>query len=287
MPHKKRTFLERWRVKFKLVILNDDTFEEKASFRLSRLNVSLFIALFLVVFSSIGIFLILNTPVKEYILGYSDVYMRRELTYLTFKVDSLESVAEVRREYIQNIKRVLEGDLNFNPQTDSAQNASGDQAVLAKGISTAEEKFRKDIEEESKLLVMPIVATSTVNESILMLFTPVKGIISDKFNVQTRHFGVDIVCEANESVKSILDGTVVLATYTPETGNVIGVIHEPNILSLYKHNAVLLKKVGNFVRAGEVLAIVGDSGEMSSGPHLHFELWIKGSPVNPEDHINF
>jgi murein DD-endopeptidase MepM/ murein hydrolase activator NlpD len=126
-----------------------------------------------------------------------------------------------------------------------------------------------------------------INLSQLHFFTPLRGVITNSYNQETDHFGTDIVAGPNEVIKATLEGTVIVANWTLETGYVIQIQHENNLVSIYKHNAELLKKVGNRVLAGEPIAIVGNSGEITTGPHLHFELWYNGSPVNPEDYIVF
>jgi len=287
--------------KYILEIRDEDTFEKKISYRLSRLNVisvlgSIFLAVVLLVISTIA-----YTPLREYIPGYSDVDLARKLVRATYIADSLARDSRAKGAYIDNLKNILEDRTTTEERLD--QEGNGANPIVLANDHVESEKYQNiklSRSREDSLLRIQIESEDSYNLnfvqrggsgrggggiSSLLFFTPLKGIVTDTFNVDQQHFGVDIVAAANEAVKSVLDGTVILATWTTETGYVIGIQHENNIISLYKHNSVLLKKEGSKVRAGEVVAIVGDSGELTTGPHLHFELWFDGIPIDPVKYV--
>jgi lipoprotein NlpD len=149
--------------------------------------------------------------------------------------------------------------------------------------STKESLLRQNVEEEEKGALF----FNNNKNNLVLFFTPISGVITERFNVSTLHYGVDVVAKENSRVASVLSGTIVVSDWNPETGHSIGIQHKDGYLSFYKHNSVLLRSVGDYVKGGEHVAIIGDSGEFSSGSHLHFELWQNGKPVNPENFILF
>jgi len=287
--------------KYILEIRDEETFEKKISYRLSRLNViSLLGSTFLLIVLFV-VLLIAYTPLREYIPGYADVNLARNLVRATFIADSLAQDSRMKGAYIDNLKEILEDRTvdtigqTSKENTPSSISETQDQAATEKYQNIKLSRSREDsllrvrIESESSYNLNFVKGGTSgrgkVNISSLLFFTPLKGIVTDTFNLNKRHFGVDIVAAANEAVKAVLDGTVVLSTWTSETGYVIGIQHENNIVSFYKHNSVILKKEGSKVRAGEVVGIIGDSGELSTGPHLHFELWFDGIPIDPVKYL--
>ena len=289
--------------KYILEIRDEETVEKKISYRLSRLNVITVLGLAFLVIVALVVGLIAYTPLREYIPGYSDVELARNLVRATFVADSLAQDSRTRGAYIENLKSILDDRVDVGLSDESGVNEMNttslaqEQAALDKYQNIKLRRSREDSllriqmeSEDSYNLNFVKSGTSdamVVNVGSLLFFTPLKGIVTDTFNWNKRHFGVDVVAAANEAVKSVLDGTVILSTWTSETGYVIGIQHETNIVSFYKHNSVILKKEGSKVRAGEVVGIVGDSGELSTGPHLHFELWINGVPIDPEKYLVF
>ncbi len=287
--------------KYILEIRDEETFEKKISYRLSRLNVITVLGLTFLVIVVLVVALIAYTPLREYIPGYSDVNLSRNLVRATFVADSLAQDSRTKGAYIDNLRSILEDRVDVkrdrNPGIDEVNSTSlaQEQAASEKYQNIKLRRSREDsllrvqMESEDSYNLNFVKSgksgSSVVNLGSLLFFTPLKGIVTDTFNWNKRHFGVDIVAAANEAVKSVLDGTVILSTWTSETGYVIGIQHENNIVSFYKHNSVILKKEGSKVRAGEVVGIVGDSGELSTGPHLHFELWINGVPIDPEKYM--
>lgn len=256
--------------------------------RLSRINVLL---LFLGLFTLHGLFvsaLIVFTPLKRYIPGYSDQRTKLNAYQATVKADSLQHALEVRDIYINNLRSVLSG----HTPVDSIALASplktppGTVDLLP---SRADSALREEVLHREAYNVASESATSSDRGGLsgVVFFTPLRGVVTSTFDRRQDHFGIDIVTKADEAVKACLDGTVVLASWTSDAGYVIHVQHALELVSVYKHNAVLLKKQGDKVRAGEAIAIVGNSGELTSGPHLHFELWWRGDPVDPQAYMVF
>lgn len=284
--NKKGEFLKRLRHRYRLVVMNDDTFEEKFSLRLTPLGLVILLGSSTIIMIMVVTSLIAFTPLREYIPGYADVGVRRNLIRITLKSDSLEETISQRNEFIGNIGNVLKG----NIKTDTTQNSPDptkkyDQLEI--NASLNEDALRKDIEAEDKYSLTYETKTNKSGISNFFFFTPIKGIVSSSFKTKELHYGVDIVAPENEAIKSTLDGTVILATWSSETGYTITIQHSNNLLSIYKHNSVLLKKVGAFVKAGDPIAIIGNSGEQTTGPHLHFELWYNGKAIDPQDYMVF
>jgi murein DD-endopeptidase MepM/ murein hydrolase activator NlpD len=283
---KKRKFIDRIRHRYRLVVMNDDTFEENFSLRLTPLGFFILLASVTIIMTIFVTSLIAFTPLREYIPGYADVSMRRDLIKITQRSDSLEQSMIERNAFMENIGNVLKG----NIKTDSAQNRpdkSKDYNKLNMNASKKEEALKAGIESQDKYSLAYGTESNKSGISNFFFFTPLKGFVSEQFKSKEQHFGVDVVGPENESVNVTLDGTVILATWSSETGYTITVQHSNNLISVYKHNSVLLKKVGDYVKAGEPIAIIGNSGEQTTGPHLHFELWYNGKAINPQDYIVF
>lgn len=284
-------FLDRLRSKYRLVILNDETFEERASIKLSRFNVYAMVSTTLIIITVFLYVMFAFTPLKEFIPGYGDLDLRKDLLELQVKSDSLAIVVQQQDTWLQNVRSILAGEVDstyYNDTLTAEETLMYDTIKLDK-IPIEDVLLRKEIEKEENyaLTFNSNDENKNMGLSDLNLFTPVKGYVTSKFDPNAEHFGIDIVAPENESIKATLEGTVILSTWSAETGHVIAIQHGYDLVSFYKHNSVLLKKVGNFVKTGEVIAIIGNSGELSSGPHLHFELWKKGVPVDPETYIVF
>lgn len=270
--------------KYRLVVLNEDTFEERFSFKLNRLNVFVFSTIFAVALILVTTVLIAFTPLREYIPGYSSTSLKKRATDLTYKTDSLEQVLGVNQQYIASIRKVLSGDVktvDFNKDSilEAAQKEVGDVDLSP---SKQDSLLRDKVAREDKY--NPLEDSNELN---FALFPPVKGTISEGYNVQDKHYAVDVVTTKDAPVKATADGTVIFAEWTAETGYVLILKHPGNLLSVYKHNASLSKEQGELVKAGEVIATVGNTGALTTGPHLHFELWSDGYPLNPTNFIDF
>lgn len=268
--------------KYRFVIMTDDSFEEKLSFKLNRLNVFVFIGLCVFSCSFATILLISYSPLKGYVPGKSTDEVQKELIGLALKSDSLEKILKTRGLYLQNINNLINGNELITPN--DIDNVGVVDFEVSFKKSKEDSLLRSSVETADK---GTIIIGDGFASDFLMFFPPINGIITDIFNRRNKHFGIDVVAKEKTRVSSVLDGTVVISNWTSETGYVIGVQHKNGYFSLYKHNSVLLKSVGDFVSAGDHIAIIGNSGELSSGPHLHFELWHKGSPVDPENYISF
>lgn len=268
--------------------MNDDTFEEKYSLRLSQLNLFTVIGLLVIGLIILTTFVITLTPLREYIPGYAgDVQTRRNLITLASQIDSLERNAREKDILINNIRSVIDGSVGQKKDTVSKR-SKPDLNTVKLTASAEEARFRAEIEEQDRYNLTETAGNNRFSEiSSYYFFTPMKGKVTTSFNPGQRHFGIDVVAPKNEAVKSTLDGTVVFAGWTSETGHVIHIQHSNNLVSIYKHNSVLLKKEGQQVKAGEAIAITGNSGELSTSPHLHFELWFDGKPIDPQEHMVF
>lgn len=283
---KKKKFIDRIRHRYRLVVMNDDTFEENFSLRLTPLGFFILLASVSIALTILVTSLIAFTPVREYIPGYADVQMRRDLVKLTLRSDSMEQALIERNIFIENIGNVLKG----NIKSDSSQNRpdkNKDYNKLNMSPSQKEEALKKNIESQDKYSLAYGTESNKSGISNFFFFTPMKGVITESFKSKEQHYGIDVVGPENESVKATLDGTVILATWSSETGYTITLQHSNNLISVYKHNSVLLKKLGDYIKAGEAIAIIGNSGEQTSGPHLHFELWYNGKAINPQDYMVF
>ncbi|MBA3972219.1 MAG: M23 family metallopeptidase [Bacteroidetes bacterium] len=282
----KGKFLQRLRHRYRLVIMNDDTFEENFSLRLTPLGVVILVGAVTIVMVVIVTSLIAFTPIREYIPGYADVGVRRELITMAMRSDSLEQSLIEQNAFNQNITNVLRG----NVKTDTTQNQPDkdkDYDKLKLYASQKEIDLKKSIESQDQYSLAYGSESNKSGISNFFFFTPLKGIVSEPFKSKERHYGVDIVGPENEPIKSALDGTVILATWSSETGYTISVQHSNNLISVYKHNSVLLKKTGDYVKAGEAIAVIGNSGEQTTGPHLHFELWYNGNAIDPQGYMVF
>ena len=282
----KKSFLKRLRHRYRLVVMNDDTFEENFSLRLTPLGLLILLSSVTIVMVMLVTSLIAFTPLREYIPGYADVGMRRELINLAMRSDSLEQALIEQNMFNENITNVLSGNIKSDT-AGSRPDKSKEYEKLKLNSSQKEALLKQTIESQDKYSLAYGAESNKNGISNFFFFTPIKGVVSEQFKSKDRHYGVDIVGPENEPIKATLDGTVILATWSSETGYTITVQHTNNLISVYKHNSVLLKKVGDYVKAGEAIAIIGNSGEQTTGPHLHFELWYNGSAIDPQGYMVF
>tara|TARA_B110000967_G_C18846375_1_gene542219 strand:+ start:314 stop:1168 length:855 start_codon:yes stop_codon:yes gene_type:complete len=271
--------------KYRLVVLNEDTFEERLAFKLTRLNVFVLgslVAIFLVAITSV---FIAFTPVREYIPGYSSTALQQQALELDFKTDSLLKVINMNDSYISSVKRVLRGEVSAVViNKDSIfKAAQADTDILNLNPSSADSILRAKVNNEDKYNLFDTATTA----ADFVFFPPVNGSISSGFDANEKHYAVDIVIPKNTPVKATADGRVLFASWTSDASYVIIIDHGEELISVYKHNSSLTKVQGDFVKSREVIAISGSSGELSTGPHLHFELWNNGIPLNPTTFIDF
>jgi murein DD-endopeptidase MepM/ murein hydrolase activator NlpD len=276
-----------WRDKYRLSIYNDVTFEEVWRVRLTRYNAFLLISLLVFFLIGATTSLIAFTNLREFIPGYPDVTMRRNILLSAIRLDSLERELELRDKYFANFNAVISGKQPIESISPI------DTSVRTVGVkfsdSPEDSALRNQIEKDEKYnLTLGPRGNESASLASLHFFPPVKGIVTGKFDPIHRHFATDVVTKQKSPVMAALDGTVIFTGWTMETGYVIELQHNNNLVTVYKHNAALLKEPGELVRAGEPISVVGDSGELyTSGPHLHFEIWFKGSPLDPEKHVFF
>ncbi|MEY4595574.1 MAG: hypothetical protein RIQ47_1984 [Bacteroidota bacterium] len=271
-----------------MVIMNEDTFEEKASFNLRPLNVFVAGGLGIILLITLTTFIIAFTPLREYIPGYADVQSRRQVVRLVQQADSLERALNARDLYLANLRMIINGQLPQDSTAEQPSTAERYDTIKELARSVQDSLLRLDIESQDPFSIRSSDDASLGNSiRSFLFFAPVKGTVTNRFDVVKKHYGIDVTAAVNEPIKATLDGTVILANFTSETGWVIGIQHSNNLFSFYKHNSALLKKAGQFVKAGDAIAVIGNSGEMSSGPHLHFELWFNGSALDPAKYIAF
>ena len=274
-------FFAKLKNKYRFVVMSEDSFEEKISFVISKFNILSLFTLIIIISLSISFIVLIFSPLKEYIPGKSSSKMQNDLIKLMLKSDSLQNQLNIQDLYLNNISSIMKGETLDFTENDSATTIV-QEVNFSK--SKADSLLRIEVESEEISSILNIKKTSSEN---LVFFSPIDGYISDEFNYETKHYAVDIVGKKGAKISSVLNGTVIISSWNPETGNVIGVQHSNNYISFYKHCSFILKKVGEYVAIGEHIAIIGNSGELSTGPHLHFELWKSGAPLNPENYISF
>jgi murein DD-endopeptidase MepM/ murein hydrolase activator NlpD len=270
--------------KNRLVILNEDSFEEIFSLRLTLMNVFVVASIGAILIITITTFLIAFTPLREFIPGYASDELKRNATELALKSDSLSNSIKKNEVYIASIKRILTGDLDYAKfSKDSIYAAQLDENAEENKPIKVELELRNQVTQEDKYNLFE-KAQPKVNS---VLFAPVKGSITEKFSLRNKHFAVDIAVAKDTPIKAALNGSVIFADWTPSTGNVIIIRHNNGFLSAYKHAASLTKSQGDVVRTGEVIALAGSTGKESTGVHLHFELWKDGYAIDPAQFIEF
>ena len=285
MAKEKVRLWDRLKYKYKLSVINETSYEEVFNFRLSQLHVLTALSVLAVILVVLTILLIAFTDLREFIPGYPDGNMRQMIAQNALRVDSLENELLKRDRFFKSIRLVFNGGDTTSLERSREDTARYRNDTIRFQISEQENEFRAAIEERERFNLS--LGMKEQNHDYYHFFPPVEGIVTQSFDEKKRHYGTDIVAKANAKVAAVLDGVVIFTDWTVKTGYVIQVQHTNDLISVYKHNSILLKKQGDYVRAGEVLGVVGNTGEESSGPHLHFELWRAGNPLNPENFIKF
>ncbi|UPT72035.1 MAG: M23 family metallopeptidase [Flavobacterium sp. JAD_PAG50586_2] len=282
---KRKIIKKKLFTKNRLVILNEDTFEEIFSLRLTLMNVFVVATIGALLIIFVTTYIIAFTPLREFIPGYASTQLKKDATELALKSDSLSHALKKNEAYIQSIKKVLTGDLEYAKFNKDSIMAAASEAVSEENLkpSKADLKLREEVEREDKYNLFekakPKVST--------VLFPPVKGMITEKFNPKNKHYAVDIALPKNTPIKATLSGRVIFADWTPNTGNVVIIRHNSGFISVYKHAASITVSQNDAVRTGEVIALAGSTGQESTGVHLHFELWKDGYPIDPSIFIEF
>ncbi len=280
-----KTRKRNWHTKYRLVLRKDETLEEVGSYRLTLLNIYILLSSTIILAMALMAVVIFFTPLKHLVPGYAEPSQHPDYIKLTKKMAMLESELESYKLYYENFNKLI--------------SLSDSSAAPAAKYTSKIKSARSDAEIQATLmnndtLVQTLTAVNTSPSSTKInpadyrfLMPPISGVISSYFDPEKDHLGVDILAPHDTPVKAIWDGHVIMADWTLETGYTIGIQHSDDMVSFYKHNASLLKKTGAFVRAGEAIAIIGNTGKLSTGPHLHFELWLQGKPVDPTNYIDF
>ena len=287
MKNKKqnKSFLKRIFNDYKVVISSEDTFEEKFSFKANKINTFIIMMVYSIILISFTISIVFFTQLREMVPGYSSTDLLNRAIYLTKKTDSLEQQIALNNKFYKSIEDVLSGNIDeFIPRDElSVDSSLINSDFVTVSPNSQDSILRKYVENEDKFNL-------TNNELIIenkMFFSPIKGEITQSFNFNENHFAVDIAADIGTPVKSVLDGKIIFSEWSLETGYVVVIDHGENIISVYKHNSKILKEQNDFVQAGEVIAYSGNQGNLSTGPHLHFELWKNGTPIDPEPLLNF
>lgn len=282
---KRREIKKKLLHKYRLVILNESTFEEKISFKLSRLNVFVTGSLCIIGLIGLTTLLIAFTPLREYIPGYSSTKLKKQATDLTYETDSLVRVLNNTNRYLDNIRLVLKGDIENNVINRDSLRAQFKLDASSVDLTPIKQDslLRAEVALEDKYNLFERSGVKTD----FVLFPPISGTLTQGFDLKKRHYAVDVVAPRETPVKATANGMVIFAEWTADTGHVIILEHEEGLISVYKHNGSLNKSQGDIVRSGEVIAAVGNTGELTTGPHLHFEIWQNGTPINPLDFIDF
>lgn len=276
--------------KYRFVVLNDSTFEEKFSLILSRMNVWIFLSTVAVILVVVTASAIVYTPLKYFIPGFGSYTDRGQLISLALRTDSLEDVLNARSIKIGNMEGVFLDSVNKAQQKPEKNEMSNVTKLLQTEPASGQElDLRKEVESIENFAIHNTKNKNVVNTQLrdYHFVVPVSGIPTDEFNGGGEHYGIDIAAKRGEAVKAVLDGTVIYTGFDVETGYSITIQHKDDLISVYKHNASLSKAIGSVVKAGDVIAAAGNTGTLSSGPHLHFELWYRGAAVNPKDFILF
>lgn len=279
-----KAFWHNFKFKYKISILNESTLEEVAGLHVSKLNgVSVLITIIIIVFA-ISSVIIIFTPLRNYLPGYMNSEVRSQVMENALRADSLAQIVERQNLYLMNIQDIFTGNIKLDSiNTMEELTVIREDSLMER--TAREEEFRRQYEEAEKYNLSTITMQAEVDG--LIFYTPTRGIVTSTFDADIKHFGIDIAASPNESILAVLDGIVLFSAYTAETGYVIALQHNQDFVSVYKHCGSLLRKEGDIVRSGEAVAIVGNTGTLTSGPHLHFELWHKSKAVDPQKYIVF
>ncbi len=275
--------------RYLLIIRNEENFAEKRtiSFNYARLLIIAMLAFLITL--AFAIYIVTSVLDQWLDPRQAQLAANRQIISLTMSIDSLEQEVLAKDRYIENIRMILSGEVTAIEETEAAfeneRKLSGD-VLLSNQVDPIDSQFRAEY-EQGDLGLISIASDDSDELRNTFLFPPVTGVVTAEFDPQADHYGTDIVSNENEAIKSVADGVVIFAGWTLNDGNVLAIQHRYNLISVYKHNSEILKNVGSFVLSGEIIAIIGNTGELTSGPHLHFELWHRGNPLNPTDFVSF
>ena len=286
------TWLKNLQEKRRVVVLDEDSFEEKRNFTTSKFSLLVFFLFSVIVFSILCFLLISYSSIKTFVPGYPSVTAQKELINKNIELDQKlnDLIIKINKEeqYMTNFQKIVNGDTPID-RNNFEKVFKSQNIDTTNELSISEKTIREKVNKREKYEIDIIPGGALTKDVLpeLLLFPPLVGEITNKMNISAGHFGVDIIAPKNEAVVAILKGTIVYQNWSPTDGHVVHIQHKNNLLSIYKHSSEVLKKIGDYVDAGEPISIVGNSGEHSTGPHLHFELWHNGYPMDPEKFINF
>lgn len=280
---------------YQLVIRDVKSYREVSTYNLTPLNIYVAVSAAIFLIAVVVFFLIASTPLRQYIPGYGDIVQRREMNEMERLIGEMSSQIEDQALYIETLTRNINGEVVTSAELEESSPTSDTVSTEPVPLSEAEVRLRREmaldrVGDASRAGgggSIPSPGSSAIPLAQIFLVTPVNGEISAGYNPAENHFGVDILAPQNTPIKAARDGVVFISEFTSSNGNVIGLQHDNNLVTFYKHNSQLLKKVGDRVKAGEAVAIIGNTGRLSSGPHLHFELWHEGAVVDPTDYVRF
>ncbi|MGK7395667.1 MAG: M23 family metallopeptidase [Candidatus Cyclobacteriaceae bacterium M3_2C_046] len=289
----RKTLSNRLTNRYVLIVRNEENFAEKSTFSFSYAKLIVFVFAIFTVFLFISLYLVKSILAQWFDPRHTQLETNQKIIELSMNVDSLAESVETKDLFIQNLRRIIEGDSITPAEPQQVSNLTPEEKLASlnedlnlNSTSAIDSQFRSEFEQYGISLVTNAnIYTGELQE--VVFFTPVSGIISSPYNPKIDHYGVDIVSKDNEPIKAVADGTVIFSGWTQEYGHMVVLQHRGDLLTVYKHNSELLQKVGNFVNAGDVIAIIGNTGDLTSGPHLHFEIWYNGNPVNPEEFVSF
>lgn len=276
-------------LKYRISFINEDTFDEVRRIRLSVFNIVLFVSISLFVASAIIAALIFYTPLREYVPGYPDSETKMMMVRNAEIVDSLMVQIDQQELYLEGIRQILQGDIPEELYADTSAIHNKQLIMDRVQLEASEEEmsFRSQVEEEEQYNLGLLDKFTETKIEKTLLFSPVKGMITSHFDANEKHFGVDLATGLKEHILAVSSGTVIMVDYSITSGNIISIQHPNNIVSTYRHASTILRKVGDRVKSGEVIGIVGNTGTLSTGVHLHLEIWQDGVPIDPETLIVF
>lgn len=290
MAEKKVSLWKRLKFKFRITVVNDTMYEEVFRFRVSLLRIIVGLGILAMLLVLITSYLIAFTSIREWIPGYPDKNFRTEMLATSLRLDSIQGEIDKRDNFIRSLQIMIGGGEYGQEPNDTLVNentalSSVKYDTIMLQITEEELAFRTEIENEERFSLG--LGMKPANKEYYHFYSPVTGYVVSQFNEKEKHYGIDVVTKKDAPVMAVLDGVVVFTDWTINTGHVVAIQHSNDLMTIYKHNSNLLCKQGDYVRAGQVIANVGDTGKETTGPHLHFEIWRAGNPLNPEDFIQF
>ena len=274
----------KWfRYRLQIIFRNKRDFKDISLYELTNISLLIYAFIFLSLIFIISFYLSTTILSQWFDPRYAENKANEELIKLSNSIDSLIIESEIKDQYIENIMIILSGGEN-----QFLENQSEDDKLelqdLTRDYSAIDSFFRQEF--ESNLSFSEIIRSTDTEQNILLMSPVSSGVILSTYDPSKEHFGIDFVCKKEEPIKSVFEGTVLMSSWTKDSGYVISIVHPNNLISVYKHNSKVFVEPGQIVKTGEVISIIGDTGELSSGPHLHFELWLNGKSVNPSEFIS-